>query len=172
MTKPLPDAEVLVTQLIDRLRPHVDADTGMVGIVTGGAWLAERLHAALGLAVPLGRIDISFYRDDYSSAGLKASVKPSQIPFDVDGRELLLVDDVLYTGRTTRAALNELFDYGRPRRVRLVVLADRDERQLPIAAQFIGATITVPAGETLELRRAADGRFSLAFAPDPAQGSL
>jgi pyrimidine operon attenuation protein / uracil phosphoribosyltransferase len=163
----LPDAEALVERLVDRLRPHVTADTGMVGIVTGGAWLAERLHAALGLAVPLGRMDISFYRDDYASAGLKSSVKPSQIPFDVSGRDILLVDDVLYTGRTTRAALNELFDYGRPRSVRLVVLADREERQLPIAAQFVGTVIKVPPGQTLELTRSSDGRFSFALAPSP-----
>jgi len=160
----LPDAERLVDELVERLRPRVSGDTGMVGIVTGGAWLAERLHAALRLSVPLGRIDISFYRDDYSSAGLKASVKPSQIPFDVNGRDVLLVDDVLYTGRTTRAALNELFDYGRPRSVQLVVLADREERQLPIAAQYTGAVIKVPPGRTLELTRGADGRFSFALA--------
>jgi len=167
--KALPDAEALVDVLVDRLRPLVTADTGMVGIVTGGAWLAERLHAALGLGVPLGRIDISFYRDDFSSSGLKASVKPSQIPFDVDGRDVILVDDVLYTGRTTRAALNELFDYGRPRSVRLVVLADREERELPIAAQIVGTVIRVPAGQTLELIRGADGRFSFALVPQPVQ---
>ena len=161
----LPDAEALVGRLIERLRPHVTADSGMVGIVTGGAWLAERLHAALNLGVPLGRIDTSFYRDDYASSGLKASVKPSQIPFDVDGRDVFLVDDVLYTGRTTRAALNELFDYGRPRSVQLVVLADREERQLPIAAQFVGTVIKVPPGKTLELARGADGRFSFALVP-------
>ena len=168
MTTALPDAEALVDQLVERLRPLVTADTGMVGIVTGGAWLAERLHAALRLGVPLGRIDISSYRDDYSSSGLKASVKPSLIPFDVNGRDLILVDDVLYTGRTTRAALNELFDYGRPDSVRLVVLADREERQLPIAAQIVGTVIHVPAGQTLELNRGADGRLSFALVPRPA----
>ena len=169
MTTALPDAEMLVGELAERLRPRVSADTGMIGIVTGGAWLAERLHAALGLRVPLGRMDISFYRDDYASAGLKASVKPSQIPFDVNGRDVLLVDDVLYTGRTTRAALNELFDYGRPRSVQLVVLADREERQLPIAAQFVGTVIKVPPGQTLELNRGADGRFSFALVPASSQ---
>lgn len=167
----LPDAEKLVKELIDRLRPHVTAETGMVGIVTGGAWLAERLHASLGLRVPLGRIDISFYRDDYASSGLKASVKPSQIPFDVNGRDIFLVDDVLYTGRTTRAALNELFDYGRPRSVQLVVLADREERQLPIAAQFVGAVIRVPRGSTLELARSGDGRFSFTLNPGASAGA-
>ena len=159
----LPDAERLVQELVEKLRPHVTATTGMVGIVTGGAWLAERLHAALGLQVPLGRIDISFYRDDFSKSGLKASVKPSQIPFEVADRDLLLVDDVLYTGRTTRAALNELFDYGRPRSVKLVVLADRRELELPIGAQFVGAVVEVPAGKSLDLARDAAGRLSFAI---------
>jgi pyrimidine operon attenuation protein/uracil phosphoribosyltransferase len=161
----LPNAEQLLDQLVERLRPRAGPETGMIGIVTGGAWVAERLHQALGLAQPLGLMDISFYRDDYSSAGLKASVKPSRIPFDVEGRDILLVDDVLYTGRTTRAALNELFDYGRPRSVTLIVLADRDERQLPIAAQFVGATVAVPRGMSLELRRDEAGRLALALEP-------
>jgi len=169
----LPDAEALVGRLIERLRPLVDAGTGMVGIVTGGAWLAERLHAALGLKLPLGRIDISFYRDDYASSGLKATVRPSEIPFDVNGRDLILVDDVLFTGRTTRAALNELFDYGRPRSVCLAVLADRDERQLPIAAQIVGAVVKVPSGCNLDLTRDAAGRFAFVLAPragEPGSG--
>jgi len=158
---PLPDAETLIQKLVDALRPHVTPETGMVGIMTGGAWLAERLHSALGMRTPLGRIDISFYRDDYASSGLKANVKPSHIPFDVSGRDILLVDDVLYTGRTTRGALNEIFDYGRPRKVMLVVLADRDERQLPIAAQFVGAVVSVPSDKSLDLARdESSGRLS------------
>ncbi len=157
----LPDADVLMAALVAKLKPIVTTETGMIGIVTGGAWLAERLHRDLGLKVPLGRLDISFYRDDFSSSGLHASVKPSQVPFSVDDREILLVDDVLYTGRTTRAALNEIFDYGRPKSVRLVVLADRDERQLPIAAQYVGAVIKVPAGNKLQLERDAAGKLSL-----------
>jgi pyrimidine operon attenuation protein/uracil phosphoribosyltransferase len=132
----------------------------MIGIHTGGAWLAERLHAALGLALPLGRMDISFYRDDYPRTGLKPGVKPSRIPFDVNDRDILLVDDVLYTGRTTRAALNELFDHGRPRSVHLAVLAERPGRELPIEARFAGATITVPPGSWLRLEKAAGGRLS------------
>ncbi len=158
---PLPDADALIAALVVKLKPVITPETGMIGIVTGGAWLAERLHRELGLKVPLGRLDISFYRDDFSSSGLNASVKPSQVPFSVDDREILLVDDVLYTGRTTRAALNEIFDYGRPQSVRLVVLADRDERQLPIAAQFVGGVIKVPAGMKLQLERDAAGKLSL-----------
>ena len=157
----LPDVDALIAALVMQLKPTITRETGMIGIVTGGAWLAERLHRELALQVPLGRLDISFYRDDFSSSGLHASVKPSQIPFSVDDREILLVDDVLYTGRTTRAALNEIFDYGRPKSVRLVVLADRDERQLPIAAQYVGAVINVPAGKRLQLERDDVGKLSL-----------
>ncbi|HTP94861.1 MAG TPA: bifunctional pyr operon transcriptional regulator/uracil phosphoribosyltransferase PyrR [Burkholderiales bacterium] len=157
----LPDAEALLGELAGKLEPHVDADTGLIGIHTGGAWIAERLHAALALATPLGTLDVSFYRDDFQARGLKPHVRPSTIPFDVDGRELILVDDVLYTGRTIRAAMNELFDYGRPKSIRLAALIDRGGRELPICAQFVGAVVTVGGGENVELARAADGRLTL-----------
>lgn len=159
----LPNAEKLVAALTAQMRPHVAADTALIGIVTGGAWLAERLHHELKLKVPFGTLDISFYRDDFQRKGLKDKVEPSDIPFEVEGRELILVDDVLYTGRTIRAAMNELFDYGRPARIRLAALIDRGGRELPIAAQFIGATITLPAQHSIELQRDADGRLSLAL---------
>ena len=157
----LPDAEALCAGLIKRLRPVVTRETAMVGIHTGGAWLAERLHRELGLTVPLGRLDISFYRDDYHKSGLHKSVKASQIGFDVAGRHILLVDDVLYTGRTVRAAMNELFDYGRPEAIDLVVLVDRGERQLPICAQYSGATLAVPKGAMLRLARDETGTLTL-----------
>jgi pyrimidine operon attenuation protein/uracil phosphoribosyltransferase len=157
----LPDAETLCLDLTRQLRPHVTPDTGMVGIHTGGAWLAERLHQQLGFVVPLGMLDISFYRDDYRKAGLHKSVRASKIPFDVNGRHLLLVDDVLYTGRTVRAAMNELFDYGRPESIRLAALVDRGERQLPICAQYVGTSLTVPPGSMLRLDRDASGRLAL-----------
>jgi pyrimidine operon attenuation protein/uracil phosphoribosyltransferase len=161
MTPALPDAEALVGALVRQLAPRVTPETGMVGIHTGGVWLAERLHSELGIALPLGAIDISFYRDDYAKSGLHASVKPSQIPFDVNGRHVLLVDDVLYTGRTVRGALNEIFDYGRPASVSLVVLADRGGRELPIAAQYVGATVVVPEGSMLVLSRSSGGLLTL-----------
>ncbi|MBI2319638.1 MAG: bifunctional pyr operon transcriptional regulator/uracil phosphoribosyltransferase PyrR [Betaproteobacteria bacterium] len=157
----LPDAESLIERLLRQLRAHVSSETGMVGIVTGGAWLAERLHRSLGLATPLGRLDISFYRDDFDEAGLHHQVKPSQIPFDVQGRKILLVDDVLYTGRTVRAAMNELFDYGRPAAIELAVLVDRGGRELPIAAQYTGETVAVPPGKILVLDRDDNGALSL-----------
>ena len=158
---PLPDAEQLLASLINRMRPLVGPDAGLVGIHTGGVWLAERLHAMLGLREPLGLMDIAFYRDDYAKQGLKHDPKRTRIPFDVGGRDLLLVDDVLYTGRTVRAAMNELFDYGRPRSIRLAALVDRGGRELPIAADFVGATVTVPAGRNIELTRDAQGKFAL-----------
>ena len=159
----LPDAERLLDALVAQMRPHVSAETGLIGIVTGGAWLAERLHSALGLAVPFGTLDVSFYRDDFQRKGLKRKVAPSSIPFEVAGRDLVLVDDVLYTGRTIRAAMNELFDYGRPASIRLASLVDRGGRELPIAAQFVGAAVALEAAESVELRRDAQGRLSLAL---------
>src|SRR5690349_4727951 len=140
----------------------------MVGLYTGGAWLAERLHPMLGLKTPLGLMDIAFYRDDYSARGLKHDPKRTKIPFDVNGAELLLVDDVLYTGRTVRAAMNELFDYGRPASITLVVLADRGGRQLPICAQYCGARLDVPSGMRLRLQREANGKLALALESERA----
>jgi pyrimidine operon attenuation protein/uracil phosphoribosyltransferase len=157
----LPDAEALCAELVRKLRAGVVDSTGLVGIRTGGAWLAERLHRELGLATPVGSLDISFYRDDFDSAGLRHQVKPSQIPFDVNGRHIVVVDDVLYTGRTVRAAMNELFDYGRPGKIELAALIDRGERQLPISAQYVGATLAVPAGKLLRLERDGRGQFTL-----------
>lgn len=154
------DAEALCRQLAEQIRPHVGPATALVGIYTGGLWLAERLHAELGIAQPLGAIDVSFYRDDYASKGLHASPKKTEIPFDVDGAHVILVDDVLYTGRTIRAALNELFDYGRPARIDLAVLVDRGGRELPIAPSFCPHALSLAAAQTLELERAADGGLS------------
>jgi pyrimidine operon attenuation protein / uracil phosphoribosyltransferase len=163
----LPDAEQLFESLLARMRGAVERDVAVVGIHTGGVWLAERLHAALGLTPPLGSIDVSFYRDDFGSRGLSPRVRPSEIPFDVQGADIILVDDVLYTGRTIRAALNELFDYGRPRRVRLAALVDRGGRELPIAAAFVGAEVSVAEDRQIELTRSADGRLSLVLNPMP-----
>jgi pyrimidine operon attenuation protein/uracil phosphoribosyltransferase len=159
----LPDAETLCEQLAAELKPRIGPKSAMVGLYTGGAWLAERLHGLLDMKSPLGLMDIAFYRDDYAARGLKHDPKRTKIPFDVNGAELLLVDDVLYSGRTVRAAMNELFDYGRPASISLVVLADRGGRQLPICAQHVGAKLDVPAGMRLQLKRGDDGRLALAM---------
>lgn len=158
---PLPDAEALCTALADAMRGRVDpATTALVGIQTGGVWVAERLHAALGLKIPCGSINVSFYRDDFHQRGLHANAKTSQIPFDVEGARIIIVDDVLYTGRTIRAAMNELFDYGRPASIDLAVLSDRGGRELPIAPGFCPHSLRLPTGQMLALERAADGGLS------------
>ena len=162
----LPEAESLCEKLASELRSQVKPTTAMIGLYTGGAWLAERLHALLGLREPLGLMDIAFYRDDYHAQGLHHDPKRTKIPFDVSGRDLLLVDDVLYTGRTVRAAMNELFDYGRPASISLVVLADRGGRQLPICAQHCGARVEVPSGMRLRLKRGEAGKLRLALEPE------
>ncbi|MHB8786444.1 MAG: bifunctional pyr operon transcriptional regulator/uracil phosphoribosyltransferase PyrR [Thauera sp.] len=163
------DAEALCRQLAEQIRPHVGPATAHVGIYTGGLWLAERLHKALGIAQPLGAIDVSFYRDDYGSKGLHASPKKTEIPFNVDGAHVILVDDVLYTGRTTRAALNELFDFGRPARVELAVLVDRGSRELPIGARYCAHTLpaALPREQNLDLQRDEAGAFSLKLTQRP-----
>jgi len=154
------DAEALYATLLAQVKTGLAgvANVAIVGIHSGGAWLAERLAADLGLLPRLGVIDVSFYRDDYAQKGLHADVKPTQIGFDVTGATILLVDDVLYTGRTTRAAINELFDYGRPARIMLAALVDRGGRQLPVAADFVAASVTLPATQALVLQRAATGQ--------------
>jgi len=159
------DAETLYRTLAGQVKAALAGAErlALVGIYSGGAWLAERLAAELQLDGRLGFIDVSFYRDDYAAKGLPASVKPTQIGFDVEGATILLVDDVLYTGRTTRAAINELFDYGRPAKVVLAALVDRGGRELPIAADFVAATVALEKSESLLLQRAADGSFTFSI---------
>ena len=161
MTTPLPDVEQLLENLVEQIKGNIKPDTGIIGIYTGGVWVAERLHAALKNEAPMGTIDIAFYRDDYGRRGLQDSVKPSDIPFDVNDRDIVLVDDVLYTGRTIRAAMNELFDYGRPGRVMLAALVDRGGRQLPIEPQFVGAEVSVADNEMVSLQREDSGSLQL-----------
>ncbi len=123
----------------------------MIGIKSGGAWVAKRLHESLKLPEPLGELNIAFYRDDFSTLGLHPEVSPSNLPVDVDNRHVILVDDVLYTGRTIRAAMNEIFDYGRPASITLAVMIDRCGRELPIQADIVGKTITLKQGEHVKL---------------------
>jgi pyrimidine operon attenuation protein/uracil phosphoribosyltransferase len=123
----------------------------MIGIRTGGVWVAEHIHQRLNIAEPLGLLDISFYRDDFSQIGVHPNVKPSQIPSQIEGRDIILVDDVFYTGRTVRAALNEIFDYGRPNQVVLAVLVERDGRQIPLSPDCFGARIELSFGQRIKL---------------------
>lgn len=123
----------------------------LIGIHTGGAWLAERLHPMLGLSSPPGALNIHFHRDDFNRIGMHPRVQPSHLPFEVDGSLIILVDDVLYSGRTVRAALNEIFDYGRPAAVRLAVLVDRCGRELPIAADVVGVRIELKPADQVKL---------------------
>lgn len=148
------DAEAIYRNLLARVRERVAGhDVRLVGVRTGGVWIAQRLQRDLGVPHPVGVLDISFYRDDFGRQGLSPTVKPSHIEFDVAGQWLLLVDDVLYTGRTVRAAMNELFDYGRPARIDLAVLVDRGGRELPIEAGMVGATVEVPPEVNVVLTR-------------------
>lgn len=148
-----------VTEIIDRMGDQLEqlfarrgiSEPLMVGIYTGGVWVAEQLHRRLGLTQPLGSLDISFYRDDFTRMGLHPEVRPSSLPLEVDDAHLILVDDVLYTGRTIRAALNEIFDYGRPASVTLVVLAERDGRELPIQADVVGVHLDIGRHEHVKL---------------------
>lgn len=123
----------------------------MIGIKRGGVWIAKHLHESLELSDPLGVLNIAFYRDDFSTVGLHPEVSPSNLPSDINDRHIILVDDVLYTGRTIRAAMNEIFDYGRPASISLAVLIDRCERELPIQADIVGKTIALDEGEHVKL---------------------
>ena len=156
----LPDAEAQCRQLADLIRPHLGQRPALVGIFSGGAWIAERLKALLGLDEEIGLIDVSFYRDDFSAKGLHPQCRPTVIPFDIENRHLVLIDDVLFTGRTTRAAINELFDYGRPASISLAVLADRGGRELPIAPTWCVWETTLQAGESLTLTRNEQGQLA------------
>ena len=156
------DAEAVYRSLAARLREEViGRDIRLVGVHTGGVWLAQRLKEDLHVPHEVGILDISFYRDDFSRSGLNPSVKPSSIAFDVEGADLVLVDDVLYTGRTVRAAMNELFDYGRPARIDLAVLIDRGGRELPVQPTVVGRRIEVPEPISVVLSRDDDGRLHL-----------
>ena len=156
------DAEALYAELRDGVRHLLPPDAALVGIWSGGAWLAERLQRDLGLPGSHGVISSTLHRDDFGSRGLAGGADATQLPFAIDDRHIVLVDDVLYTGRTIRAVVNELFDFGRPASVTLAVLVDRGGRQLPIAAAFAAARITLPAAQRLSLARDPAGLFTFA----------
>ncbi|KAA0212224.1 MAG: bifunctional pyr operon transcriptional regulator/uracil phosphoribosyltransferase PyrR [Lautropia sp.] len=161
-----PDAETVYAHLLQAVREGIAGrDVSLIGIHSGGAWIAERLHRDLAIGRPLGTLSSAFHRDDYGRrggrVGLPAAMKATELPFDVNGADIVLVDDILFTGRTVRAAMNELFDYGRPARIELAVLIDRGGRELPIEARYCGATHPLAAPRNFALRRSDDGRFAL-----------
>jgi pyrimidine operon attenuation protein/uracil phosphoribosyltransferase len=157
------DAEALYAELLQGVRGLLSQGPQggvLVGIWSGGAWLAERLQRDLGLPGAPGVISSTLHRDDFGSRGLAAGREATSLPFAIDGSHLLLIDDVLHTGRTIRAVVNELYDFGRPASVRLAVLVDRGGRQLPIEAGYAAARVTLPATHKLTLARDDQGRFS------------
>ncbi len=149
------DIPALLDGMVKTLHTHLEQEKRdrplMVGIRTGGVWIARRLHARMGVEEPLGELNINFYRDDFTRIGLHPQVQPSKLPFEIDDRHVVLVDDVLHTGRTIRAALNEIFDYGRPASVSLAVLVNRSGRELPIQADVAGTAVDPGPGEHIKL---------------------
>lgn len=150
------NVEELLHHMAEELRANIDAtrlqNSMMVGIHSGGVWIAQRLHRLLELQSPLGKLDISFYRDDFTRIGMNPQVRPSDLPVNVDDRHILLIDDVIYTGRTIRAALNEIFDYGRPASVVLATLVDRGGRELPIQPDVVGIRMSLQANQNVKLK--------------------
>ena len=154
------DAEALYADLLAGVRPLLQPDSVLVGIWSGGAWLAERLQRDLQRPGEHGVISSALHRDDFGSRGLTAGADHTRLPFEVEGQAIVLIDDVLYTGRTIRAVINELYDFGRPASVTLAVLVDRGGRELPISAAVSAARITLPASQRLSLAKDDAGRFS------------
>jgi pyrimidine operon attenuation protein / uracil phosphoribosyltransferase len=154
------DAEALYRELLHGVQQLRTAETHLVGITSGGAWLAQRLQRDLGLAGEAGVISSAMHRDDFAKRGLTGAAQQTQLGFEVNDAHIILLDDVLYTGRTIRAVLNELFDYGRPASVKLAVLVDRGGRELPVQADYAAARVSLPAAQSLALARDGSGRFS------------
>ncbi|WP_455365405.1 bifunctional pyr operon transcriptional regulator/uracil phosphoribosyltransferase PyrR [Kaarinaea lacus] len=163
------DVNTLTTQMAEKLKARLTAyspeQVCMIGIHTGGVWIAELLHQHLNLSLPLGTLDISFYRDDFSRIGMNPQVKPSELPVAVQDKHIILVDDILHTGRTIRAAMNEIFDYGRPASILLVVLGERSGRELPIQPDIVGTHLSLDAHEHVKLSGPENLKLSVVRAP-------
>jgi len=150
----LPSVESLIEKLTQALTPYFSSPESqplIVGIETGGVWIAEQLRQRIAPESELGRLDISFYRDDFTRNGLHPTVKPSNLPTNIDEQTIILVDDVLQSGRTIRAAMNEIFDYGRPKKIILAILIDRGQREIPIQADFVGASLSLDSNSHIKL---------------------
>ncbi len=157
----LPDLEELLADITAQIAPRITANTALVGIHSGGVWLMQRILHALDKKPETGTLDAAMYRDDYAQRGLKNQPRPADIGFEVDGKHIILIDDIFYTGRTTRAAMNELFDYGRPAKIELAVLINRGGAELPIKPDIIGADIPLAATQALELSQNTQGKLQL-----------
>ncbi len=162
--------ETMYQGISSKLQTLAPDDVIMIGIHTGGFWIAEQIYQRLNLPSPLGSLNISFYRDDFTKIGLHPEVKPSQLPAGLDDKHIILIDDVLFTGRTIRAALNELFDYGRPASVTLAVLLDRGERELPICAEITGQKISLNPDQQIKLN--GPDPMSLTLVQNPLESAL
>jgi len=150
----LPSVESLIESLTQALTPYFsnpESQPVIVGIETGGVWVAEQIRKRIAPQAELGRLNISFYRDDFTRNGLHPVVKPSSLPVDIDDRTIILIDDVLQSGRTVRAAMNEIFDYGRPQKILLVILIDRGQREIPVQADFVGASLSLDSNTHIKL---------------------
>ena len=153
--------DTLSSELRNLLKSRNIEEAMMIGIHSGGLWVAEKLHKNLEIKSPLGALNITFYRDDFTRIGMHPQVQPSNLPFNVDDQHIILVDDVLHTGRTIRAALNEIFDYGRPASVILAVLVERSCRELPISADVAATKINLTPNQNIKLTRDDDATLSL-----------
>jgi pyrimidine operon attenuation protein/uracil phosphoribosyltransferase len=158
----LPNPETLLSDITAKIRAQLNADTALVGIHSGGVWIMQRVLATLG-DIPFGTLDAALYRDDFAQRGLKSEPKPSNIPFDVQNKHIILIDDIFYTGRTTRAAMNELFDYGRPASITLAVLINRGGAELPIMPQIVGVSLELKSNQNLQLSQDTQGKLHLAI---------
>ena len=159
----LPNPETLLAEITAKIQAQLQPNSALVGIHSGGVWLMQRILASIKQDVPFGMLDAALYRDDYAQRGLKTEPKPSNIAFDVTDKHIILIDDIFYTGRTTRAAMNELFDYGRPASITLAVLINRGGAELPIAPNIVGANIDLKPNQDLQLTQDAGGKLLLSL---------
>ncbi len=157
----LPNPETLLAEITAKITAQITPNSALVGIHSGGVWLMRRVLETLKADIPFGTLDAALYRDDYAARGLKTNLKPSDIAFDVTDKHIILIDDIFYTGRTTRAAMNELFDYGRPASITLAVLINRGGAQLPITPNITGAEILLQANQSLQLSQDTKGKLHL-----------
>ena len=159
----LPNPEDLLAEITAKIQAQLQPNTALVGIHSGGVWLMQRILKNIKQDLPFGTLDAALYRDDYAQRGLKAEPKPSNIAFDVTDKHIILIDDIFYTGRTTRAAMNELFDYGRPASITLAVLINRGGAELPISPNIVGADVSLSPNQDLQLTQDASGKLLLSL---------